>query len=114
MRVQDGVTLQPDNRGTRMALRYTANGSSTRNDMMVMTNAIYSPLTGDVLPDRSIRFSCVLELPSSAGELHLASADPSVPPSFNYRYLDAPWDRQRLREASLIHYSMSLSVPQCI
>ena len=99
MRVKEGVTLMPDNRGTRMGLRYTATGSSTRNDVMIMTNAIYSPLSGDVLPDRTIRFSCALELPAGAGELRLTSTDPHVQPHFDYRYLEDPWDRQRLREA---------------
>ena len=82
-----------------MGLRYTATGSSTRNDVMIMTNAIYSPLSGDVLPDRTIRFSCALELPAGAGELRLTSTDPHVQPHFDYRYLEDPWDRQRLREA---------------
>jgi choline dehydrogenase len=67
LRVKAGITLMPDNQGTRMGLRYTASGSSTRNDIMIMTNAVYSPLSGDVLPDRTIRFSCALELPSGAG-----------------------------------------------
>jgi len=101
MRVKAGVTLMPDNRGTRMGLRYTATGSSTRNDVMIMTNAIYSPPSGDVLPDRTIRFSCTLELPAGAGELHLASADPHGQPPFDYRYLEDPWDRQRMRERVL-------------
>lgn len=99
MRVKEGIQLLPDNQGTRMGLRYTASGSSTRNDIMIMTNAVYSPLSGEVLPDRTIRFSCALELPAGAGELHLASADSHVQPRFDYRYLDDPWDRQRLREA---------------
>src|SRR5262249_23896349 len=99
MRVKAGITLMPDNRGTRMGLRYTATGSSTRNDVMIMTNAIYSPLSGDVLPDRTIRFSCALELPTGAGELHLASADPHVQSRFYYRYLEDPRDRQRMRDA---------------
>lgn len=99
MRVKEGVPLQPDNQGTRIALRYTASGSSTRNDMMIMVNAIYSPLSGDVLPERTMRFSCVLELPASAGTLQLASANPHLQPRFNYNYLTDPWDRQRMREA---------------
>ena len=99
MRVKEGIPLQPDNQGTRMGLRYTASGSSTRNDVMIMTNAIYSPLSGDVLPDRTIRFSCALELPVGAGELRLTSTDPHAQPHFDYRYLEDPWDRQRLREA---------------
>jgi choline dehydrogenase-like flavoprotein len=33
-----------------------------------------------------------------AGELKLASTDPNVQPVLNYRYLQDPWDRERLRE----------------
>ena len=107
MRVKEGIALLPDNRGTRMGLRYTASGSSTRNDIMIMTNAIYSPLSGDVLPDRTIRFSCALELPIGAGELRPTSTDPHVQPHFDYRYLEDPWDRQRLREA--VHLCLQLA-----
>jgi choline dehydrogenase len=111
MRVKEGITLLPDNRGTRIGLRYTASGSRTRNDIMIMTNAVYSPLSGDVLPDRTIRFSCALELPSGAGELHLASVDPHVQPHFNYRYLEDPWDRQRLREAVRLCLQLAAQKP---
>ena len=33
------------------------------------------------------------------GELRLTSADPKAYPSMNYRYLEDPWDHERLREA---------------
>jgi len=111
MRVKEGVTLLPDNQGTRMGLRYTASGSSTRNDIMIMTNAIYSPLSGDVLPDRTIRFSCALELPAGAGELHLTSTDSHVQPHFDYHYLEDPWDRQRLREAVRLCLQLAAQQP---
>jgi choline dehydrogenase len=81
-----------------MALRYTASGSSTRNDMLFQTSSIFAPVTGEVLPERVIRLSCALELPAGAGELRLSSTDPQVQPYFNYRYLVDPWDRQRMRE----------------
>jgi choline dehydrogenase len=78
---------------------------------MIMTNAVYSPLSGDVLPDRTIRFSCALELPSGAGQLRLTSADPHVQPHFNYRYLEDPWDRQRLREAVRLCLQLAAQKP---
>ena len=83
----------------RLALRYTATGSSTPSDMMLMTNSIFSTLSGDPMPDGIIRISCVLELPASMGEVRIVSADPNVQPYFNYHYLEDPWDRERLREA---------------
>jgi choline dehydrogenase len=99
LRVKDGVHLAADVLGTRIALRYTARGSKDRNDVMIMTNSVFSPLSGEILPQRGIRLSCALELPAGAGELKLVSADPKVQPEFDYRYLQHPWDRQRLREA---------------
>ena len=82
----------------RLALRYTATGSSTPSDMMLMTNSIFSTLSGDPMPDGIIRISCALELPASMGEVRIVSVDPNVQPYFNYHYLEDPWDRERLRE----------------
>jgi choline dehydrogenase len=98
LRVKESVQLAPDALGVRIALRYTASGSSSRNDMILQTSSIFAPVTGEALPERVIRLSCALELPAGAGELRLTSADPHVQPHFDYRYLVDPWDRQRMRE----------------
>ncbi len=98
LRVKESVHLAPDALGVRIALRYTASGSSSRNDMILQTSSIFAPVTGEALPERVIRLSCALELPAGAGELRLTSADPHVQPHFDYRYLVDPWDRQRMRE----------------
>ena len=98
-RAKDGVPLVTDNPGVRIALRYTAEGSSDSNDMMISTSSIFSSLSGEVLEDRIFRMSCALELPAGSGEVRLASADPGVQPQFNYRYLEDPRDRERLRGA---------------
>jgi len=37
-------------------------------------------------------------LPDGAGYVRLASADPTVQPTFNYRYLHHPNDKRRVRE----------------
>jgi choline dehydrogenase len=55
-------------------------------------------LAGDVPPDRVARISCTLGLPDGSGYVRLASADPRVQPSFNYRYLQHPNDMRRVRE----------------
>ena len=55
-------------------------------------------LSGDVPPERVARISCTLGLPDGSGDVRLASADPSVQPSFNYRYLQHPNDLRRVRE----------------
>src|SRR5207245_4182855 len=55
-------------------------------------------LTGDVPAERVARISCTLGLPDGSGYVRLASADPSVQPSFNYCYLQHPNDIRRVRE----------------
>ena len=78
-------------------LRYTAAGSSTPNDMILSPaslNTVHA--TGQ---DPSHTINCGLYLAVGAGELRLTSVDPTVPPAMAYRYLDDPWDVQRLREA---------------
>ena len=96
---KEGVRLVTDNPGTRIALRYTAEGSPYPNDVMITTSSVFASLSGEVIPDEGFRFSCALELPMSAGELRLSSADPNVQPEFNYHYLEHPLDRERLRSA---------------
>ena len=97
-RVREGVKLAADNLGTRIALRYTAEGSPHINDMMLTTSSIFNALTGEVMDDGTARVSCVLELPEGAGWVRLASADPAQQPDFNYRYFEHPEDTRRLRD----------------
>ena len=97
-RIKEGITLVPDAAAVRIALRYTAEGSSAANDMMLMTNSVFNPLTGEVLADHVARVSCALELPDGCGYLSLASADPHVQPSFDYRYFQNENDIRRMRE----------------
>ena len=66
--------------------------------MMMSTSSVFNPLTGEELPDRIGRISCVLELPAGAGFVRLASADPTVQPKFDYRYFSHPDDMRRVRE----------------
>ena len=98
VRVKEGFPLDPEAPRTQVALRYTANGSNDRNDMQILQSSFSSPMGGDPLEGEGIRFTAVLELAVGAGELKLASTDPHVQPVLNYRYLDEPWDRERLRE----------------
>ena len=98
LRVKAGVALHLDVTKSRFALRYTASGSSTPNDIMVMTNSVFSTLSGDTMPEGTFRIACALEMPASVGEVRIVSADPNVQPYFNYHYLEDPWDRERLRE----------------
>ena len=97
-RLKDGVSSESDALGQRTAVRYTAEGSDSRNDMMIVISSLFLPISGEVIPEGVVRVSCALELPASAGELRLASPDPHARPHFEYRYLAEPWDRQRMRE----------------
>ena len=99
IQVQDDFPLDPKAPRTQLALRYTAKGSSDRNDIQIMQSSFSSPIGGDPLQAEGIRLTCILELAVGAGELRLTSTDPMVQPSLDYRYLEDPWDRQRLREA---------------
>ena len=86
----------------QMALRYTAPGSDLRNDIQVLMQSFATGKVnqgGDRMEPLGIRMLAILNLAVGSGELRLASADPSVQPSLDYRYLEDEFDRRRLREA---------------
>ena len=109
-KVKDGMTLAADADAARFCLHYTSHGSSEANDMLLRTTPMVDErpervpgfrtkyLNGEVPPDRVARISCTLGLPDGSGYVRLASADPSVQPAFNYRYLQHPNDIRRVRE----------------
>ena len=74
-----------------VSLRYTADGSATRNDVIVSPAAV--PLGDDPTRLDGIRLGSALYLAISSGELRLTSTDPRVQPHLDYRYLEDPWDR---------------------
>ena len=79
----------------QICLRYTAEGSSTREDLMILPSSS-SPFVPEETP--VVRIGCGLELPVGSGELTLDSVDPNVQPQINYHYLEEPWDLKRMRE----------------
>ncbi|MCH8831924.1 MAG: GMC family oxidoreductase N-terminal domain-containing protein [Chloroflexi bacterium] len=86
----------------QMALRYTAPGSDLRNDIQVLMQSFATGKVnqgGDRMEPLGIRMLAILNLAVGSGELRLTSADPSVQPSLDYRYLEDEFDRRRLREA---------------
>ena len=99
IRVKKDFPLDPKAPRTQVGLRYTATGSNDRNDMQIYQNSFSSPTGGDPLEGEGIRFTCILGLAVGAGELKLASADLQVQPVLNFRYLEDPSDRGRLRES---------------
>ena len=109
-KVKDGITLTSHVDAVHFGLHYTSQGSSEINDMVLRCSSVVEQrpervpglrtkyLTGDVPPDRVARISCTLGLPDGSGYVRLASADPAVQPTFNYRYLQHPNDTRRVRE----------------
>jgi choline dehydrogenase-like flavoprotein len=109
-KVKEGISLAADADAVHFGLHYTSQGSSAVNDMLLRTSPIVDPrrervpgfrtkyLNGEVPPDQVARISCTLGLPDGSGYVRLASADPTVQPSFNYCYLQHPNDIRRVRE----------------
>ena len=109
-KVKDGLSLHGDVDAVHFGLHYTSEGSSEVNDMLLRTTPMVDErpervpglrtksLNDDVPADRVARLSVTLGLPDGAGYVRLASADPSVQPTFNYRYLQDPNDSRRVRE----------------
>jgi predicted dehydrogenase (TIGR03970 family) len=110
-KVKDGISLAGHHRdAVHFCLHYTAEGSNTVNDMVLRSSPVIDErqervpgvrtkyLTGAVPPEQVARISCTLGLPDGSGYVRLASADPSVQPTFNYRYLQHPNDIRRVRE----------------
>ena len=99
VRVKDDFPLDPAAPRLQTVLRYTAHGSDARNDMQIFPSSFSTPLGGDPFAEEGIRITCMLELAESTGALTLQSADPEVQPHIDCRYLEADWDRERMREA---------------
>jgi choline dehydrogenase-like flavoprotein len=84
-----------------MALRWTAEGSPLRNDLMIFMQSFATERVnrgGNRMEPLGIRMLGVLDLAKSAGELRLQSTDPHVQPFLDYRYLEDEFDRRRMRE----------------
>ncbi len=99
VRVTDDFPLDATAPRIQTVLRYTASGSDARNDMQIFPSSFSTPLGGDPFAEEGIRMTCMMELAQSAGELTLQSTDLDVQPHINCRYLEEPWDRERLRES---------------
>ena len=122
-KVKDGISLTTEADSVHFGLHYTSQGSSASNDMLLRTSAVVDPreervpgvrtkyLIGDVPPDRVARISCTLGLPDGSGYVKLASPDPAVQPTFNYRYLQHPNDVRRVREGLRFAISILESDP---
>ena len=66
---------------------------------MLHAVGVFNVMTGEVLPERTARIACALEFPEGSGWVRLGSADPTIQPSFNYRYFHVANDIRRMRNA---------------
>ena len=87
--------LAPDAPRNQVGLRFTAAGSSERNDIQVQPTTSYPE--SSTPPD--IRFGCRIEYPYSEGVLTLTSAEVSDQPHLDFRFLTDPRDLPRYRDA---------------
>ncbi len=87
----------------QVLLRYTSEGSSTRDDMHIailsLDPALLPPDSPINKDDNCVTVYVTVQNALSAGELRLRSNDPHEQPALDYRYLSDPWDIQRMREA---------------
>ncbi len=87
----------------QVGLRYTVDGSPHSNDMQItplLMTSEHRPAQVSIHEGGShIGLGCSLQLAHSAGTLRLESPDPDVQPAIDYRHLDEPFDRERLRSA---------------
>ena len=98
MAVKEGYPQDPNDPRMQILLRYTAKGSSTRNDMQLQPSSFSFPYGGDPMEGEGVRLSPVLQLARGSGEISLTSADPHVQPYLDYRFLLDLWDQERMRE----------------
>lgn len=91
---------------SQVGLRYTATGSSQRNDMFI------SPYPGEIIggiPHMGLRV--ILELARGVGRLSLDSADHKDNPILEYRYLEDSWDLERMREGTRLAIQLASTPP---
>lgn len=86
----------------QMGLRWTAEGSGLRNDLMILMQSYATERVdrgGERMDALGIRMLGILDLELSAGQLRLSSTDPDEQPFLDYRYFQDPEDLRRMREA---------------
>ena len=101
--VQKGQESDPDLRGVDVAIRYTANGSNLRNDMMIhhtsfgMGSKLYFGDTTDMFG--RVGMIVAIYLAKGQGELSLRTSDPRIQPYINYNFFKETEDLRRMRDA---------------
>ena len=109
-RTKEEVELDGFAPRVQFALRYTAEGSDLRNDMILIMSSYATERVnrgGGRMEPLGIRMSVGLYLALGSGEMRLTSTDPDVQPFLDYNYLQEPFDRQRMREG--VHLALKLA-----
>jgi choline dehydrogenase len=99
---KSGLRMDPQSPRYQVALRYTAPGSSLRNDIQVLMVSFATGRVdrgGDGVTPVGVTLQPVLNLAAGYGELCLQSPDARMQPRIDFRFLDEAVDRQRLRDA---------------
>ena len=94
---------------TQACLRYTAEGSDLRNDMIIIMSSYATERVnrgGGRMDALGIRMTVALYLAAGSGEMKLQSTDPNQQPFLDYNYLQEEFDRKRLREG--VHIAVEL------
>ena len=99
VKTKPGFPLDPEAPRIQTVLRYTASRSDLFNDMQILPSSFSTPLGGDPYVEEGIRFTCILELAKSSGEVRPRSTVPGDMPEINCRHMEDPFDRDRMREA---------------
>ena len=101
-RTKEGFELDGMKPRMQLTLRYTAEESDLRNDMKISMQSFATERVnrgGNRMVPLGIRMTAGIYLAVGAGELRLASTDPTAQPVLEYHYLEDEFDRKRLRES---------------
>jgi choline dehydrogenase len=104
-----GYPMDPALPRYQVVIRYTAGGSTLRNDMQFLMFSFATARLdsgGDGQTPVGLAMGPILNLALGQGELQLRAADPDVQPVLDYNFLGDPFDRRRLREA--VHLCVQL------
>ena len=100
-RTKPGFSLDGLSPRSQLCLRYTAEGSHLRNDMIMIFSSYATAQVmrgGNRMEPLGIRASVSIYLAVGAGQLRLNSTDPNQQPFLDYNYLQEEFDRKRLRD----------------
>ena len=100
-RTVPGFEFDFERRRLQLALRYTAEGSKDRNDMIVYMTSIATERTdrgGARRVPIGIQMNVVLNMADSRGEIRLESTDITDQPRIDFNYMSEPWDLERMRD----------------